>query len=83
MLYAVHTFTLLRYTKIYAHCLQLHICISVTPTCFGGEAFIVRGTEGHSLRSAAEEWRSLWPLVPPDDGGLITETCRDDTDTNV
>jgi hypothetical protein len=27
--------------------------------------------------------RTPWPSVPPDDGGLMTETCRGDIDTNI
>jgi hypothetical protein len=32
---------------------------------------------------ALDAERSHSPLVPPDDGGLTTETCRGDTDTNI
>lgn len=38
----------------YAICLQLHICINVKPTCFGGQATTSGGAKGYRLRSASK-----------------------------
>jgi hypothetical protein len=54
VLFAVRMFTLLRQNNKYTHCLQLHICISITPTCLGGPAAFIRGAPNVRLRSAPE-----------------------------
>jgi hypothetical protein len=43
MFFTLHILQLLRQINKYAGCLQLYICINITPTCFGGQATIIRG----------------------------------------